>query len=215
MEYNPLYADITVDYSVINDWADDFIPTELQDHIICLPSTDHDERAGYSVDLEEHDYENYWQAAEDGISDSTRSSPLVTGSFAIDINGERQNPDIRMLNSVYHHKNNVNAAIVPHDAQYMDSSSETRPIPTVKYAIHGQVTLLNHWQDASYSLSAFPTLFPAGVGGHMGDRPILVSIPAFADWALRHHSRRQASLDFHAENRLICLGLPATRHLCT
>jgi hypothetical protein len=105
LQHNPLYQDITINHSAIDGWADEFIPKELQDHIIYLTDTDHHECAGYTVNLQEHNYENDWQAAEDNVSNPAVNAPLITGSVATDINGERQNPDVRMLNAVYHLKN--------------------------------------------------------------------------------------------------------------
>lgn len=62
--------------------------------------------------------------------------------------------------------------------------------PAIEYGVRGQALLLNQWQDHHYFTSAFPTLFPTGIGGHLDDRDVPVSLAAFANWALRHHSRR-------------------------
>lgn len=67
---------------------------------MCLGDTDHYERAGYTVDLEERNYENDWQAAGDIQDESNGDTLPVTGSVATDINEERQNPDLRLLNAV-------------------------------------------------------------------------------------------------------------------
>ncbi|KUL82104.1 hypothetical protein ZTR_10073 [Talaromyces verruculosus] len=185
---NPLYQGLTVNYSTADSWADEFIPTELQDHIICLNDPDHHERAGYTANLENHNYENDWQAAEIGISEQIESVPLLTGSVATDINGERQNPDIRKLNAIYHLSSDTTTT--PDNQDHFDLPPTSRATPVIRYAIKGHATLLNHWQDTHYLLTAFPTLFPMGVGGHIDQRSIPVSPAAFAGWALRHHSRR-------------------------
>jgi hypothetical protein len=57
VRHNPLYREVTVNHSAVNDWPDDFIPSDLQQHVICLRETDHHERAGYTVDLEDRNYE--------------------------------------------------------------------------------------------------------------------------------------------------------------
>jgi hypothetical protein len=75
--------------------------TALQDHVICPSDSDHHERVGYTIDLENDNYENDWQAAENTILDSVESVPLLTGSVTTDINGDRQNPDIRILNAIH------------------------------------------------------------------------------------------------------------------
>jgi hypothetical protein len=204
VQYNPLYRDITINHSEIDGWADEFIPEELQDHIICLTDTDHHERAGYTVNLQDHNYENDWQAAEDDVSNPAANAPLMTGSVATDINGERQNPDVRMLNAVYHLKNaqpdsTDGESLASYHPQRVQPQSQSARIPALRYAIQGQAILLSHWEDTHYFLSAFPTLFPTGVGGHLDNRPIPVSPAAYADWALRHHSRRQVSWSNWAE----------------
>jgi hypothetical protein len=203
VDHNPLYRDVLIDHSAVDGWADDFVPPELQHHIICVNDGDHHERAGYTVDLESHNYENDWQAAEDDGSDPTGGAPLLTGSVTTDINGERQNPDVRILSSVYHLVNSTSQddtqiAGTSYDEQGARERRAPQTTPVIKYTIRGQATLLNHWQDSRYFLAAFPTLFPMGIGGHLDERPISVSPAAFADWALRHHSRRHGSLCIHA-----------------
>ncbi|KAL2782782.1 hypothetical protein BJX66DRAFT_345523 [Aspergillus keveii] len=176
---------------MINDWADDFIPSDLQANIISSNDSDHHERVGYTVDLEDHNYENDWQAAEDDFSNPTDTSPLLTGSVATDINGERQNSDMRLINTIHR---------LVHDYwNYTTPCGEDtsvlltfRTIPIISYNIQSQPALLNHWQDIHYFLAAFPTLFLTGIGGHMDRRVIPVSLAAFVDWALCYHSRRFA-----------------------
>jgi len=57
---------VVINYPMVDDWVDDFIPAELQDHIVSVNNTDHDERQGYKVDLQDGNYENDWQASSDG-----------------------------------------------------------------------------------------------------------------------------------------------------
>lgn len=133
-----------------------------------MNETDSDKRAGYTVDLQEGNYENKWQAAEDNPGNFDENPLLISVSVTTNMNGERQNPSFRVLNTV-------------HNTQRRSS--------VIKYGIRGQALLLNQWQDAYYFTSAFPMLFPTGVGGHYDKRDVPVSLVAFADWALRHHSR--------------------------
>src|SRR5581483_7301421 len=71
-------------------------------------------------------------------------------------------------------------------------ADDSRRYPTISYTIHGQATLVNHWDDPRYFTAAFPTLFPTGDGGHLDERHIPVSLASFAEWALSHHSSRFA-----------------------
>lgn len=195
VQYNPLYQDVTINYSAVHEWPEDFIPSDLRQEIVCLTASDHHERAGYTVNLQDHNYENDWQAAEDHPDLPNGDSLPVTGSVVTDINGERQNPDLRLLNTIYAIANDRPSEIDSHHAfpahaEHPQLLSTSQNPPVIRYAIHGQASLLNQWQDPHYFTSAFPTLFPAGVGGHLDHRAIPVSLAALADWALRHHSRR-------------------------
>lgn len=205
VRHNPLYGDVTIDHSAVDNWPDDFIPSDLQQQVICLGDTDHHERGGYSVNLQEGNYENDWQAAEDNHNHFTDDSLPITASVITDLNGDRQNPDLRLLNTVY----NLHNDPLPEVQQYTSTgrANHTLPLytspqraPVVEYGIRGQALLLNQWQDLHFLTSAFPTLFPVGIGGHLDDRIIPVSLVAFANWALRHHSRRQVLLQPAAQN---------------
>jgi hypothetical protein len=85
----------------------------------------------------------------------------------------------------------------------------------ISYAIRDQATLMNNWEDPSYFTGAFPTLFPTGIGGHLDQRPKAVSLKAFAQWALNHHSRRFNISVKYYKTLLTYAGLLATRSLCT
>ena len=146
--------------------------------------------------MQEGNYENDWQAAEDSHDHFTDDPLLVTASVTTDLNGVRQNPDLRLLNTLY---TLVNDQPLEAESQYTSTSHGNRTVrltntqqrtPIIEYGIRGQASLLNQWQDPHYLTSAFPTLFPAGIGGHLDHRIVPVSLVAFADWALRHHSRR-------------------------
>jgi hypothetical protein len=71
-----------------------------------------------------------------------------------------------------------------------DHGHRQRDTPMISYAIRGQATLMSSWEDQHYLTGAFPTLFPRGLGGHQDKRAVAVSLDAFAQWALNHHSRR-------------------------
>jgi hypothetical protein len=51
---------------------------------------------------------------------------------------------------------------------------------------------MNSYTEPDYFTAAFPTLFPFGIGGHLGDingnRPETVSLQAFAKYTMLHHS---------------------------
>ncbi|KAI3286470.1 hypothetical protein DTO002I6_8141 [Penicillium roqueforti] len=196
VQHNHLYRNITINYPMIADWGDDFVPPELRDNIICLEELDHHEREGYTVRLRPGNHENDLQAAQDSALDSSGGGPLITGSVSTDINGERQDPNICALDALLSvvtkrpapPRKDTSARESERNTQLLDH----RKKPVVCYTIRGEATLMDHWTDPHYFTAAFPTLFPAGIGGHLDERTIPVWLAAFADWALRHHSRRFA-----------------------
>ena len=185
VQHNPLYQDVAINHAMIDSWSDDFIPNDLQNNIIHLNEADHREREGYTVSLQSGNYENDLQAAQDISFDNGGDAPLMTGSVSTDIDGERQDPDLRMLDYLMgvvsdRESQSKNAPIAP----------DKENLPAVCYAARGKTTPVSHFTDPHYFPAAFPTLFPKGIGGHLDDRKIPVSIEAFAKWALTHHSRR-------------------------
>ena len=171
---------------MMDNWSDDFIPPEIRENIICLDKSDHHEREGYTVNLQLGNYENDLHAAQDEDSTNNHEN-FLTGSLYTDVNGERQDPNLQMINALLEaktgDKNQTNKLTTSH-------LYTRRNMPIVSYAIHGQATLLNFWETPFYFTGAFPTLFPNGIGGHLDQRTFPVSLTAFAEWALNHHSRR-------------------------
>ncbi|KAJ5751423.1 uncharacterized protein N7511_008388 [Penicillium nucicola] len=196
IQHNPLYQDVTISHSTMENWPDDFVPSALQQDIICLDETDLDERAGYSVDLRGGNCENDWQAANDAQGSFTEDSIPVTASVTVDLNGDRYNPDLRLLSTIQSLNDQSPCETRPQlistnqTIQEMSSSRSHHRSPVIEYGVRGQALLLNQWEDPHYFTSAFPTLFPTGRGGHLDDRHVAVSLAAFAKWALSHHSRR-------------------------
>ena len=97
VQHNPLYQDLAINHAMIDNWSDEFIPDDLQKNIIHLTEADHREREGYTVSLQPGNYENDLQAAQDTSFDNGGDTPLITGSVSTDINGERQDPNLRTL----------------------------------------------------------------------------------------------------------------------
>jgi hypothetical protein len=198
VQHNHLYHDITINHTMTDAWPSDFIPPEIADSIIHLEDPDHHEREGYTVSLQTGNYENDFQAAQDEAFLPNDNDPFVTGSVYADVNGERTDSNLRLIDALLGVVTG-NTRWVDETDQAADSSHEPehehrqRDLPTISYAIHSQATLMSSWEDPHYFTGAFPTLFPNGLGGHQDQRPVPVSLNTFAQWALSHHSRRLES----------------------
>ncbi|KAI1829024.1 hypothetical protein DTO027I6_10052 [Penicillium roqueforti] len=145
--HNQVYSGVTINHSMMDEWADDFIPTELRDSIVRVDDTDHHEREGYTVNLQEGNYENDFQAAEADPSEPGAGALLMTGSVTTDINGERQNPDLRILDTLMD--------LVENRSQ-VTNISDHRRTPLIRYTIRGAATLVNHWDDPLFFHSCLP-----------------------------------------------------------
>ena len=194
-QHNHLFHDIAINYAMIENWSEEFIPPEIADNITYLENPDHHEREGYTVSLQTGNYENDFHAAQDEAFLASDNDPFVTGSVYTDVNGERTDPNLRLIDALL--------GVVTGNTRWVDETDGSdehehehrqRDLPTISYAIRGQATLMSSWEDPHYFTGAFPTLFPNGLGGHQDQRPIPVSLNAFAQWALNHHSRRLESL---------------------
>jgi hypothetical protein len=78
------------------------------------------------------------------------------------------------------------------------SSSSSNPpwTPYISYKKNPEAPILDSFTNPDYFTGAFPTLFPFGIGGHLGDisgnRPKKVSLKDFAKYTMMHHSHMYA-----------------------
>ena len=204
---------------MINGWSDDFIPSEIRDNIIHLKEPDHREREGYTVNLEVGNYENDLHAAEDEGFNPDDHEALITGSVYTDVNGERQDPNVRVIDALLgvvtsNQRQPNNRPLTANDVTSERPHTQTNA-PIISYAMRGQATVVNSWEDHQYFTGAFPTLFPGGIGGHLEQRTIPVSLEAFAEWALNHHSRRYVVFTKSCRAPLTVVDSHAIRRSCT
>ncbi|KAJ5370017.1 uncharacterized protein N7496_006109 [Penicillium cataractarum] len=165
---------------------------QLRHNIIPLDEPDHREREGYTVNLAQGNYENDLQAAQDEAAQDQRFDPtdgthFLTGSVSTDINGERQNPDVCMLDTlldvVTSRSRLAEQCDIDSPAAVYSRSIAGQRTPAISYTTRAQVALMDQWSDPHYFTAAFPTLFPEGVGGHLEDRAIPVSLSSLAEFA--------------------------------
>jgi hypothetical protein len=215
-KHNPLYANVDINTDLLNTWSDEpFIPQGLQDNSIETEPGLVNDRSGYLQDLEADAAADAALTAEfqqhADIND-TGVEPLVmglgleelddipehvnntfdpisisTGAFLLDVeqqNVTSQQSDINHLAQLQ----KIHDDAVAHN--------NTAVLDHVQYQSIFGVDSFNSWEDSSYLPCAFPTVFPFGTGGHcqhdssLRARP--VSLAAYAQWLLTHHSQRAA-----------------------
>jgi hypothetical protein len=186
--HNKLYSGITVNQHLLDSWAESFIPNDLEDSIVHCED-DREEREGYAADIGVDNCENDLQEA---LDDQT-SDPISTGCVYSDVESTRKCPELLKISAILNLEKErfercpANSGSGDQAAQYVED------IPVIRYISNGQSVLMNDWQDLEYFTGSFPTLFPVGTGGHLPDpqqQTVSVSLKAWAQWALGHHSRR-------------------------
>jgi len=182
-KHNALYKSVKINHELINRWTESFIPPVLQEAVVNLPEgRDSDERGTYAGDMDEFS-ENDLHNALDGMADGT----IASGAVYSDVDGERQNPELKMVMALMELINKPGERLSDADAR------NAVEVPVIAWVGDGRHVLMNDYEDPEYFTGAFPTLFPYGRGGHLpasNERSIAVSLEAWAKWLLNHHSRR-------------------------
>jgi hypothetical protein len=97
--HNELYRDVRINHPLLDSWADDFVPPEIENNITYVTDADHHEREGYTASLQEGNHENDFASAQDTAINIDSNEPLLTGSIMTDVNGERSRSDSRTLDT--------------------------------------------------------------------------------------------------------------------
>ena len=199
--HNPGYKSVVVDYSVLDSWPDHHIPQEIRDAFITLGSEPgsrdapvEDEREGYALSLQDGLFENELDAE---VEDAEPGS-ILSRSFFSDLHGQDPNSTPATLASLQAIlKEQDSARSGESDAIDVQLDRDSAPndnsrLPHISYKTTEHLPPMNAFTDPDYFTAAFPTLFPFGIGGHLGDangdRPEVVSLKTFARYTMFHHS---------------------------
>lgn len=175
---NPLYTDIVINLDLLDMWKDKFMPVGLVSRVLqCEPGIS--EREGYSVDLEADNLENELHHVVDatGLNDSG----CLYNCLYTDADDAQEHPTTKLISALANHKDSETP---------IDPASEA---PVFTYQSRDYVKPLNDWDNHDFFTTAFPTLFPFGVGDHLTKKDesgqIRVSLQNWAKWTLSHHLR--------------------------
>ena len=200
---NPVYKAVVVDYSVLDSWPDHHIPQDIRDAFITLGAKAgsqealvEDEREGYATSLQDGLFENELDAE---VEDAEPGS-ILSRSFFSDLHGQDLHSTPATLASLQailqERDSNDSGPRKDHtvDGQEDEGGAPNRRtrLPHISYNTTQHLPLINAFTDPDYFTAAFPTLFPFGIGGHLGDangdRPEEISLKAFAIYTMLHHS---------------------------
>jgi hypothetical protein len=193
--HNCHYNDLTINYSLLSSWPEEFIPSQISANITQVDVSDHSEREGYVANLESDNFENDLQAASNEILPD--DTVFASGSLYTDLNGDRVNCDQQLLqrlaSSIEGTAPTADADeaegvmdfgecdIVGDEDDPLNNSNEHSAAPRgnssyIRYGFRKETALSSVWSDPLYFTTAFPSLFPIGSGGHLDKRPIKVSV---------------------------------------
>ena len=206
--YNVLYRHIFINQHLLDSWTDSFVPRDLEDSIV-HSEADHEEREGYTADLGPGNHENDLQEALDGQA----TGPISSGCVYSDVESARQHPTLQLVSAI------LNLERDRFDCDSPPDGGNANPhyiedVPVIRYVSSGRSVLLNDWQDPEFFSGSFPTLFPLGSGGHLpapGERPVPLSLKAWARWSLTHHSRRYVSIPLNPNSNMVSSSWPTLR----
>jgi hypothetical protein len=187
--YNKLYSHIAINQALLDSWATSFIPHDLEESMIHSEG-DHEEREGYTADLGAGNHENDLHDALDGQP----TGPISSGCVYSDVESARQHPTLQLVSAILNLERDRFERETPSNSAGGDASAHyVEDVPVIRYVSTGRSMLMNDWQDPEFFTGSFPTLFPRGSGGHLPtpqERTVPVSLAAWAEWALTHHSLR-------------------------
>jgi hypothetical protein len=199
---NPVYKSVTIDHSVLGSWPDHHIPQEIRDAFITLGSEPGssdapvvNEREGYATSLQDGLFENELDAE---VEDAEPGS-ILSRSFFSDLHGQDLHSTPATLASLQAILQELDSDGSASDEEHTTDmvneggpSNDNSRLPHISYKTAQELPLMNAFTDPDYFPAAFPTLFPFGIGGHLGDangdRPEAVSLKAFAKYTMLHHS---------------------------
>jgi hypothetical protein len=186
-------------YHVLDSWPDHHIPQGIRDAFVTLGSESdstaaliEDEREGYATSLQDGLFENELDAEVEDIEPGS----ILSRSFFSDLHGQDLHSTPATLTSLQAilQEQDLDCS-APNEERTTDDQDNERGtlndrsrLPHISYKTTRELPLINAFTDPDY----FPTLFPFGVGGHLGDangdRPEEVSLKAFAKYTMLHHS---------------------------
>lgn len=200
---NQIYESVVIDYSVLDAWPDHHIPQEIRDAFITVGSEPgstgalvEDEREGYATSLQGGLFENELDAE---VEDAEPGG-IVSRSFFSDLHGQDLHSTPATLTSLQAILQDRGLDGSGPDEERTTNypggeggpSNDNGHLPHISYQTTRELPLINAFTDPDYFTAAFPTLFPFGIGGHLGDanghRPEEVSLKAFARYTILHHS---------------------------
>jgi hypothetical protein len=186
----------------LGSWPDHHIPQEIRDAFITLGSEPGssdapvvNEREGYATSLQDGLFENELDAE---VEDAEPGS-ILSRSFFSDLHGQDLHSTPATLASLQAILQELDSDGSASDEEHTTDmvneggpSNDNSRLPHISYKTEQELPLMNAFTDPDYFPAAFPTLFPFGIGGHLGDangdRPEAVSLKAFAKYTMLHHS---------------------------
>jgi hypothetical protein len=184
-QHNILYQSVQINYELINQWAESFIPPVLQEAIVHVPEDrDLDERGTYADDMKGFSENDLHNALDDMANGTIASSAVYS-----DIEGERLNPELKIVIALMEMMEEPGERSFDADAE----AQQATEVPVITWGGNSRHVLMNDYSEPEFFTGAFPTLFPYGRGGHMPDsneRKVPVSLEAWGKWLTNHHSRR-------------------------
>ena len=220
---SPAYKDIKINKAVLATWPEEpFVPQEFVD-AATYTDTGYTTAAGREAYATSFSGDGFLNELDKHLGDVDDGTIVSTSAFTDGHGMDTQhNQSLFATLDVFHQKLYAEApGTAPPEPEHEDSafddtddeqeadwirehdqqggstgqkSSVKKDIHHIKYKAARSLLPKSAYTSPDYFPSAFPTLFPYGIGGHSGDvdgkRSVPVGIASFAKWTMEHHSRR-------------------------
>lgn len=177
-QQNPLYASISIDHNLLNEWPQSFIPEELLDSLVLIQDVDGEtaKRSGYADDIDNSD-----PVQEAELEFSAEETFSTSGMSSIDSQNDGAGASLvsaLLLSSNMHCE----------PQQHQDNRVQ-QPLIQIRTDTND---IVNDYIEAGLFPGTFSTLFWHTQKGHL-DQSLIDNKISFTTWLsylLRHHTRR-------------------------
>ena len=181
--HNLLYKNVVLNHEMLNEWFSIFISSKLQDNIIYINDDYYDECQKYSHNFQNMNLKNGLQKTIMNII-TNLNTKLMTSSFITFIKKEKRQPEMQVLNAI--------TIILVQKQIETGKNNETKITQkngiekNSKYVIFykstTQLSLISHWFDVLYFLTAFSSVLFQESRRHVDKRECAISIKNFVSW---------------------------------
>ena len=155
-----------------------------------MKNSNHYEHEKYTVNLQNKNYKNNFNAAQDEIFQISNQNSLLISSVYINVNEKWVDSNLWLIDAFLKVMISKSSHINKTASALDESVHIQKNLLTIFYAIYSQIILISVWENFYYFTNAFSILFSNNFDDYQNKKSVLMLLKAFTKWALNHHSRK-------------------------